>query len=450
MATLAPELLHLIVSQVAQNYVYYPDEKCLRKDLGTLRSLRLANQELCNVASEYLFEEVTLYFTEASHTKLMAIAQHPTYSACVRTIGIAPKAIFGPYLDRHEFGQWFNHERSLVMSDGYSEGCFMKPHRMSYLPIGESKVIDFHHAKYTSLYRKQEQLLVKAGNLLKIAVGCFSRLEQVESSVRTPSTSYSVPSTNDAFISDIWQESACLHKYDVEHSVMILTAVSQGRSFAGTQIDISQIFYKMDTMVMDVQDPVASGHIQELVADVEDLKLSVRTSDFAGLRELLNTGKCERFLGSMKSLESLACSAFELENSPLPYPTIPNIFGNSTWQHLRRLELCRFRTFAKDLSKLLDRHKSTLHELSLQHILLRRGSWHDLFVILRGSAIEIVEVQHLGCRGSPNDFFQGIDEDDCLSPITALHPLHDFLFREGPWVRHMEDVLSEEIGRWDE
>lgn len=75
--------------------------------------------------------------------------------------------------------------------------------RMASLRTGESSVIDFHHAEYTSLYRKQEQLFVKAGDLLKTAIGCFSRLEQVESSVRTPPTAYSVPSTDDAFISDI-------------------------------------------------------------------------------------------------------------------------------------------------------------------------------------------------------------------------------------------------------
>ena len=60
MAILPPELLHLIVSQVALSYVYYPKKRELKKDLGTLRSLRLAKPKLTTVASEYLFEEVTL------------------------------------------------------------------------------------------------------------------------------------------------------------------------------------------------------------------------------------------------------------------------------------------------------------------------------------------------------------------------------------------------------
>lgn len=442
MPTLAKELLHLIVSQVALDYVYYPDEKCVRKDLGTLRSLRLANKDLCDVASEYLFEEVTLYFTEASHAKMTAIAQHPTYSTCVRTIGIAPKAIFGPFLNRNEFGKWFQHERSLVTGPGYSEGCFMKPHRMAYLRTGEPSVIDFHHAKYASLYKKQEHLFAKVGDLLKTAIGCFSRLEQVETSVRTPPTAYRTPSTDDAFISDIWQRSACLHKYDLEHSVKILTAVSQGRSLAATQLDISQIFYKMDIMVMDVREPIARGQIRGLFADVKNLKLSIQTFNTTGLQRLLNTGKCAKFLASMKKLESFACSSFELEYSPHPYPTIPIIFGNNTWQHLRCLELSRFHTFATNLSKLLHRHKSTLQELALQHVLLRKGSWHEVFVKLQGTAIEIVKVHHLGCGMLPHNFFEDIDENDFMSPITASHPLSKFLFDGAPWVTHMEDVLE--------
>lgn len=438
MATLAPELLHLIVSQVALSYVQYPEQGLLRKDLGTLRSLRLANRNLCRVASEYLFEELTLYFTEASHAKMMAIAKHPNYSACVRSMGISPKAIFGSFLDRDAFGQWFHQARSLVRCDAYSEGYFYIPERMAYLQMKDGSVVDLHHAEYTSLYKKQEQLFVKAGDFLKTAIGCFSRLELVESSVRTPPTAYSVPSTDDACISDLWQDSACLYKYDLDHSAMILTAVSQGRSLAATQFDFSELFCKMDTMVMDLPD---SGQIQRLVPDSKKLNLCIQTSDLAGLRQLLNTGKCERFLSAMKNLESLACSIDELEFTLFPHPSISNLFGGNTWQHLRRLELIRFYTSASTLAELLSRHKSTLQELSLQHILLWKGSWREVFVDLRQAALRTVEVYHLGCGTSPDIFFDDI-EDTHLDPISSSHPLHTFLFQGASWRPYMEVVLE--------
>lgn len=441
MAILPPELLHLIIAQVALHFVYYPDQGWLKKDLGTLRSLRLAHRKLCEVASKYLFEEVTLYFTEASHAKMMAIAQHPTYSAYPRLMGISPKAIFGPYLDRNEFGQWFHQARPLVICDGYDEGYLYVPQRMNYLPTKKSGVIDFHHAAYTSLYKKQEQLFAKAGDFLRTAIGCFSRLEQVASSVRTARSAYYVPSTDDAFISDLWQDSACLHKYDLDHAALILTAISQGRSLAATHIEIGDLFYKVDTMVIDLPDPVASRQIQNLVADTKNINLSIQASNVAGLRQLLNTGRLQRLLGLVKNLESLSCSTYELQGSPLPRPPISDVLGDNTWPHLSRLGLCGFHVSTSKLSKILSRHRSTLQKLTLQHILLRKGTWHDVFVKLRG-ALRTVEIHHLGCEKDPDDFFGHFHELQLVNPIPYSHPLHAFLFRGAAWVPQMEDVLE--------
>lgn len=441
MAILAPELLHIIVSQVALEYVYYPDQGVLKKDIGTLRSLRLACRKLCEVTSEYLFEEVTLYFTEASHAKMLALAQHPTYSTYVRSIGIAPKAISGPFLDRNAFGQWFHHARPLVLDDNW-DGFFGLPARMSYLPTKEARVIDFHHAQYTSLYEKQEQLSGKAEEFLKTAIGCFSRLEKVESSVRTPPTAYSVPSTNDAFISDVWQGCACLYKYDLNHGAMILAAVSQGRSLAGTQVEIGDLFYKLDTMVMDLLDPVAFGQIQSLVADSKKLNLSIQTSDFPGLRQLLDMGRCGRFLGLMKNLESIDCSTYKLQYTSFPHITISDVFGDNTWQQLRRLNIGRFRTSASVLSKLLSRHKSTLKNLTLQHIVLHQGSWHDVFVKLRRGALRIIKVHRLGRGNHTVNILENCDSLR-LEPISSSHPLHAYLFRGASWVPSIEAMLED-------
>lgn len=222
---------------------------------------------------------------------------------------------------------------------------------------------------------------------------------------------------------------------------MILIAVSQDRSIAATQPDISQIFYKMDTMIMNLCDPVASGQIEGLIADAKSFNLCVQTSNGAGLRKLLKTGKYKRFLGLMRNLELLSCSTFEFQNSPLPDPSISDIFGGNTWPHLRCLELGLFFVTANILSKLLSRHRSTLQKLTLQHILLSSGSWHDVFVKLREGALSTVEVHHLGKRDSPHEFFADIDEL-CLSPITSSHPLHLFLFQGASWVPDMDVVLE--------
>ena len=90
MATLPPELLGLITSQVTFDFVYYPEDRFSRHDMGTLRSLRLASQAFSIFASERLFPEVVLFFTKSSHAKMTAIAQHPIYSKYVRSLKICP------------------------------------------------------------------------------------------------------------------------------------------------------------------------------------------------------------------------------------------------------------------------------------------------------------------------------------------------------------------------
>ena len=440
MADYPTEILDLIVSQVALEKWWEPEKKSFKKDIDTLRSLRLANRRLLQLASAYLFEDVTLYFTEASHAKIMAISQHPGYRMCVRTVGISPKAIFGQFLDRDSFGQWLHSARPLVMSADHSEVYIRMPQYMTYL-LKKGIAIDFHYAEYVSLYRKQEQLLGKAGTLLKTAVSCFPRLKEVSPSVRTPPTTYSVPSADDAVASEIWQNSACLYKYDLEHAVMILTAVFQGRSLAKTQLDMGQFFYKLDTLIMDLQDPVATVQIQKLAAGLKKMELSIQTFDFPRLQQALNTGKCKEFLGSMKSLESLSCWTYELHGSPFAYPSISDIFGDTTWQQLRRLEIGGIRTYASDLAKVLKRHRFTLQKLVLLDILLSRGSWQDVFLEVRGGAIHVVKVHHLGCGDDPESFFEDTDLQH-LDPVSTSHPLYAFLFQGASWKPWLDQLLE--------
>ena len=160
MSTLPTELLHLIVvAQVALPFVSSPDSDTneYKKDLATLRSLRLANWELSGIASQYLFEEVTLYFTEASHVKTMAIAQHSTYRSYVRSLRIAPKAIKVPCLTKDAFEQWFRDHRSRFLSD--SSGRLIPADLCLPMKGGNA---NFHHAQYEFLYQKQSNNLIRA------------------------------------------------------------------------------------------------------------------------------------------------------------------------------------------------------------------------------------------------------------------------------------------------
>ena len=426
MDSLSREILRLIVSQVALSYVYCPDMDQHKKDIGTLRALRLTNTNLSKIASEYLFEDVTLYFTEASHAKMMAIAQHPFYSSCVRSLGIAPQAIFGTYLDGDAFKQRSHLMRGMLTAGGRSMGFFDIP---------------YHHAGYTSLYKQEERLLDKAGDLLKTAFGRFSRLEEVRFTARAPCTVVSIPPTDDAFIRFMWQDRATKNCYDLEHSAMILTAVSHGRSLAVTRFLNSTAFYAIDTMAIDFPEIVFSEQLQRLVMDTKHLNFSIQADHLEGLQQFLIAGKCEKFLGSMKALESLRCSTLKLERCLLSYSSVPYVFGDNTWQHLRRLELIGFHISAKELSEFLSRHRSTLQTLILQHIQLRQGSWFEVFVKLRGTALRVVKAYQLACEELSHRDFSKKVEAVRYDQIPSSDPLDAFLFRGGSWVPDIESNL---------
>ena len=427
MSTLPTELLRLIVSQVTLSYVHYPNAENHKRDISTLKSIRLANWELSQLASVYLFEELTLYFTEASHAKMMAIAQHLTYSSYVRSLRIAPKAIPGPLSDRDAFVEWFNQTRPRLTERGYDIVSLLVSQRTTRVLENDAGSIDFHYAEYKSLYKKQEQLSDKAGNLLKTAIGCFKRLEEVGFTMDIPRMEYSVPSA-DAAISELLQDCACRYGYDFDQSVLILRAAFHGRSFAGAPIDISKVLYNMDTMVIDLSNPVTSEPIQRLVTNAKEFNFYIQTWDFSGLQQLFNAGKCQTFLGSIRTLELLRCSTFKLQGSPRLYPTVWDVLGENTWQHLHCLELSGFCTSARKLSKLLNRHRSTLRKLLLQHILLTRGYWVQVFFTLQGSAVRDVKIYHVSRGVDLESFLENMKELP-FDQIPSSPWLHDFLFR---------------------
>lgn len=445
MAKLPPELLCLITSQVTFDFVQNPEHRRGRHDMGTLRSLRLASQTLSVFASERLFAEVVLFFTEASHAKMTAIAQHPIYSKYVRSLIICPKPISGPLLSRYEFRSWLRAERSLVDVAGVFHDR-VRPADRGHI---STTVADYHYGQYSSLYEEQERLLSNAGSLLLTAVSRFSSLEKVKAGPCTHLTPYSVSSLLDVRLRDGWQDGMGIYQLDLDHSIMVLKALCQGQTMAGSPLDIGEMFHLINAMIMDLPESEISTQIEELVTNVKTLPIWINTFDQHGFQDLLDRGRCARFLGLMTKLESLSISTSHATTTPFDFLNVSQVFGDNTWPHLRRLELGAFWASTSELSNLFRRHRSTLEILVLRDVLLGSESWYQVFADLRGGALRVFSCRHLGCGGNDPYFYDNADDPEFI-PMPETHPLLTFLFRGGPWVKEMDELLEGEDSEAEE
>ena len=300
---------------------------------------------------------------------------------------------------------------------------------------------DYHYAQYVSLHIEQQQLFANAGSLLLTAVSRFSRIEKVKAGPSAGTTPYSIPFDWDVRIRDGWQDGMRLYQIDLEHSIMVLTALYRAQTMAGSPPDISGMFHLVNAMIMDLPKSENSLQIEKLITDVKALPIWINTFETHGFLDLLEKGRCARFLGLMKNLESLSISISHVTMTPFICLEVPQIFSDTTWPHLRRLELGGFYATTTELSNLFRRHKSTLDILVLTDVLIDSESWYQVFADLRRGFRGDISVYHLGCGHYDPDFFEDAT-DPTFNPMPETHPLLTFLFKGGPWVEGMDELLE--------
>ncbi|MCJ1452246.1 hypothetical protein MMC28_002588 [Mycoblastus sanguinarius] len=400
MNRLPVELLRIVLSELIRNDEpidienFHPEESQI---FSTLKSLRLCTRKLAIVTAEYIYEEVHLYFTETSHAKMVAIANHPIYNSHDHQLRIMPKEISGPLLTKEEFGLWLRGKRMLISGQNLT---YINGGR--YLDIPKSiklseKVVDRHYEQYNMLSGQQKKLFPRAESSLQAAVGRFLNLKEAVSGLYWPQrpTLYKRPTNPDENIMWTWKRDGCLEKFDMDQSTMILRTLERGQSQSGAHIDVAGLFDEFDTRMMDLPDPNDRAHVQRLMADAKRFDLMLNTFHLIELRKLLNAGKCAKFLGAMTKLETLNCSTYQ--HFVEPPPKFPDVFGNFTWPRLTHLELGRFFVWGDELTGLLHRHKTTMTFLSLRDILLHRTcSWYGVLIDLKGGALQEIELYHLG------------------------------------------------------
>ncbi len=434
------EVLRLIIAALNEN----EDEEDWPgpKDYLIIRSLRLVDKRLSLIASEYFFKEVLLSFNAASYTKMVAIAQHPTYRTHVRRLRISPKAVPSPLLDRQQFEDWLHGDRNFLGGPGVIWEQ-LPPH------LGDA------YQEYKQTYLDQVEFQPKAEAMLQFCISQFARLTHVISGVHWPQHKqfwwqaglcHHCCLERDVHSStQVWKKSVALQVFDMEQAKSVLRAVVRGQPRSGARIDVTSLLEDCDTRILDLRIADRGGYLlHDLTANITQLNVFFNSFSMEELTNFVTTGKFTNFLARLTKLSHLTCSTRRLNGSSqlqtVHTPQIfslTDIFADRIWPHLTTLNLERFLTYETELMNLLARHKSSLRILSMQDLLLSQGSWYAIFANLRGGVLQQLEVYHLGYR---NDYFRETDEmflnDHSYSMSSFLeesHPLYRFVIQNEAW-----------------
>ena len=199
--------------------------------------------------------------------------------------------------------------------------------------------------------------------------------------------------------------------------------------------------------------------LQDLTANIRQLNVFFNSFSLEGLTNLMITGKFANFLARLAKLSNLTCSMRRL-NGSTQRPTVhtpqtfglTDIFANTVWPHLTNLNLERFLTSEAELMNVLARHKFSLRSLSLQYLLLSRGSWYAIFANLRGGALQQLEVWHLGYRNDASRVYDELFLSDpnywAPGPLSESHPLYQFVVHNETWDDSIADDLAANRRCW--
>ncbi|KAK0509937.1 hypothetical protein JMJ35_007331 [Cladonia borealis] len=401
---------------------------------------------------------------------MVAIARHPMYRTHVRRLCISPKAIPSPLLDRQQFEDWLHGDRNLIGDPrlSYANGGHYPNVRPNVIWEQMPPHLDDAYQEYKQTYLDQVEFQPKAEALLQYSISQFALLTYVISRVHWPRQKWlHAGSWRDCCqdqgvhpLTHAWQAGVVLPVFDMEQAESVLKAVIRGQSYSGAQIDISSLLQDCDTRIMDLRIANSGEYLlQDLTANIRQLNVFFNSFSLEGLTNLMITGKFANFLARLAKLSNLTCSMRRL-NGSTQRPTVhtpqtfglTDIFANTVWPHLTNLNLERFLTSEAEPMNVLARHKFSLRSLSLQYLLLSRGSWYAIFADLRGGALQQLEVWHLGYRNDASRVYDELFLSDpnywAPGPLSESHPLYQFVVHNETWDDSIADDLAANRRCW--
>jgi len=409
------EIFRLILGEVASPMMPLGVACTLGQPNADLKAMRLWSKRFAEQATPYLFKTLLVFVTTESFARMTAIANHTHYRHFVSEVRVFPRhfAVESPFDEESDYQ---DHIAGLSLDDIYSDP--ENPDRDPWT----SEQLGLAYTHYTSMRRKQSELLPHVQALLQDAFGKFSTLKNVKARRFGDELRYKIKQQRPSLpptLLDFHRRTLLLLSGDrqaiyytspgdeefAEETLIIMRAIA----LSNANIEL--------LWLCDRKRNPDLGHVNLSGSEV----LSAKTT-FAKLKilkfplpELDEYTKDIDHRPSMKTWIRLLESASNLETLNLSGHLglscghgreCDVVFSNAYFPRLRKLGLTNFSASSIPISAFVKRHASTLRKIKLRDFRLLIGSWYGIFNDIRREGL-CVYVSRLGCLCHCQEYFHG-------------------------------------------
>ncbi|KAK3173397.1 hypothetical protein OEA41_006726 [Lepraria neglecta] len=414
-----------------------------------IKAMRLCCRQFAELAADYIYSEVWLFANEDSAAKAMTISQHLSYSSMVYSLKIFPKLLSDEFLVKEEYETYI---RGLQI---YNEGKEYWGFDAEGNRDLSDEQIDAGFAEYTKLYGQQLEFSAKMQAVLNRLLPAFPRLEVLTLGFATQ----------------------MLEKYDMMSWPGSLRPTKDGSFVYTTPRTLPWLSEQSESVVRWPPlhglalccdnaflnfSPEDKDIAMESVMYLSHLSLEVWSNDYDVLVNVIESGKLREFLEWTSGSEGLcqcdptypwvtnppqgllilSLSLGETWNSP---GSLSDILGTIHWPCLQKFELTSFSFSLKELIDFFNRHRSSLLYLGLNEVILRTGSWYEVFTGMRGpKALRTLHLRSLllgDYQREDDEFFREHGDDrELLEAVTK------YVFEGEAWPSTLPRGFKREVG----
>ncbi len=436
-----PEILRFILLELAEiEYVDYESAV----PITDIKALRLSCRAFADLAPEYLFHDIWLYMEEDSLAKLKALADHPIYARMVRTLKIFPKLLSADLLVKEDYEMC---AKDITFTGQGRETWGFDIDGKRNL---SQEQLDAGFVEYNKLHGQQVQAKTRADTLLQHALAAFTGLRAITAGFVDEILDDEICFDHCSKIKDITRKTLMADRcdgwksgiHDPEDAIMILKAIASSER-EGLSLSLYNDFGSYDTTLVDIR-PCDLDASKKALLGLDSLSLGLEAVSHVHLREVTDTGFLANFLEYAANVRYLCVENASIASMAFFFDTI---FNTTQWSNLQAVTIYGLMVNGDDLISFVDRHSVTLEDIYLDMMILKSGTWKQVFVGMQGKrALEYFSAGNVfvSCWDSEQTIFLPIIYDATIDDL-----LYGFIFGGEPWSSELPAGYLQEA-KWSE